>query len=61
MSPNIIGPMSKEFDNPIEKVRKKNQDLDDTKKSLVTTTDTVVKEENTDMVDIKKRNLNLMW
>ena len=56
MSSNIIGPLPKESDNPSEKVRKTSGDLDDTKKALVTTTDTVVKEGNTDMFDKKKEN-----
>ena len=43
MSSNIIGPLPKESDNPSETVRKKGGDLDDTKKALVTTTDTVFK------------------
>ena len=43
MSSNIIGPLPKESDNPSEKVRKTSGDLDDIKKALVTTTDTVVK------------------
>ena len=59
MSYNIIGQLPKESDNTIEKFRKLNGDLDDTKKELVTTTDTVVKEGNTEMVD-KKRLKNLM-
>ena len=60
MSSNIIGPLPKEYDNPSEKVRKKSGYLDDTKKALVTTTDTVFKEGNTDMVE-KKGGKNLMW
>ena len=51
MSFYIIGPLHKKSDNPSEKVRKTNGDLDDTKKALVTTTDRVVKEGNTYMVD----------
>ena len=54
MTSNIIGPLPKESYNPSEKVRKTSGDLDDTKKIFVFTTDTVVKEENTDMVDKKK-------
>ena len=50
MSPNTILPFPKEYDTPSEKVRRTSGDLDDTKQSLVTTTDTVVKEGNTDMV-----------
>ena len=41
------------YDNPSENVRKTGEDLDDTKKELITTTDTFVKEGNTDMVDKK--------
>ena len=47
--------MTKESDNSSENVRKARGDLYDTKKSLVTTIDTVVKEGTTDMVD-KNRN-----
>ena len=52
--------LTKESDNPREKVRKASGDLYDTKTSLVTTTYTVVKEGNTDMVD-KKGIQKLMW
>ena len=55
MLSNISDPFTKKSENPSEKVRKINGDLDDTEKALVTTTDTVVKEVNTDTVD-KKRN-----
>ena len=54
MTSNIIRPLPKESYNPSEKVRKTIGDLDDTKKTFVFTTDTVIKEENTDMVDKKK-------
>ena len=47
MSSNIIGPLSKESDNPSEKFRKTSGYLDDTKKALILNTDTVVKEGNT--------------
>ena len=57
---NTIDPLPKEYDNTSEKVIKTSWDLDDTKKSLVTTTDTVAKEGNTDMFD-KKRKQNLIW
>ena len=50
MSSNISDPFPKKSDNPIEKVRKTSGDLDETKKALVTTTDTFVKEGNTDTV-----------
>ena len=60
MPSNTIVPLPKEYDNPSERVRKTSEDLDDTKKSLVITTDTVVKEGNTDTVD-KKGKQNLMW
>ena len=43
--------MPKESDTPSEKVRETSGDLDDTKHALFTTTDTVVKEVNTDMVE----------
>ena len=46
--------LTKESDNPSEKVRKSVGDLDDNKKALVLTTDTVVKEGTTGMVDKKK-------
>ena len=52
--------LTEESDNPREKVRKASGDLYDTKTSLVTTTYTVVKEGNTDMVD-KKGIQKLMW
>ena len=48
ISSNTIFPLPKESDTTGEKVRKKSGDLDDTKNTLVTTTDTVVKERNTD-------------
>ena len=47
---NISDPLTKEYDNTSEKVRKTSGDLDETEKVLVTTTETVVKEGNTDMV-----------
>ena len=52
---NTIGLLPKKSDTPSEKVRKTIGDLDDTKKALVTTTDMVVKEGNTDMVDKKRK------
>ena len=55
ISYNIIGPLPKEYDNPSEKVRKTSGVLDDTKKTLVITTDTIFKEGNTDMVDKKSK------
>ena len=48
---NTICPLRKESDAPSERVRKAREDLDDTKQELVTTTYTVFKEGNTDMVD----------
>ena len=60
MSSNIIVPLPNESDNPSEKVIKTGGGLDDTKNTLVTTIDTVVKEGNTDMVE-KKGKQNLMW
>ena len=50
MSSNISDPLPKKSDNPRERVRKTGGYLDETEKELVTTTDTVVKEGNTDMV-----------
>ena len=49
MSSNIGDQYPKKYDNPSEKVRKTGGDLDETEKSLVTTTDMVVKEQNTNM------------
>ena len=43
MSSNTIGPLPNEYYNTSEKGRKTSGYLDDTKKSLVTTTDMVVK------------------
>ena len=60
MSSNISESLPKKYDNPSEKVIKTSGDLDYSEKSLVTTTDMVVKEGNTDMVD-KNRKKNLMW
>ena len=60
MSSNISDPLPNKSDNPSEKVRKTSGDLDDTEKALVPTTDTVLKELNTDMVD-KKIRKNLIW
>ena len=60
MSSNTIVPLPKESDNTVEKVRKTSVDLDDTEKELVTNTDTVSKEGNTDMF-YKKGKQNLMW
>ena len=57
MSSNISDPLPKKSDNPSEKVRKTSGYLDETKKALVATTDTIVKEGNNDMVD-KKRKKN---
>ena len=60
MSSNTIGQSPKESGTPSGKVRKTSGYLDDTKNSLVATTDTVVKEGNNDMVG-KKGIQNLMW
>ena len=60
MSSNIIGSLPKESDNPSEKVIKTSGYLDYTKKALVFTIDTVVKEGNTNMV-YKRGKQNLMW
>ena len=56
MSSNIIGPLPKKYDTPSEKVRKASRYLDEIKKALVTTIDTVIKEGTTENVD-KKQNL----
>ena len=55
MSSNISDPFPKKYDNPSEKVRKTSGDLYDIEKAIVTTTDTVVKEGNTDTVDKKRK------
>ena len=55
MPSNTIDPLPKEYDNPREKVRKVSGYLDDTKKSLVATIDTVVREGTTDMIDKKSK------
>ena len=55
MSSNISEPLQKKSNNRIITVRKKSGNLDETKKALDATTDTVVKEGNTDMV--KKPNV----
>ena len=49
MSSNISDLLSNKSDNPSITVRKTSWDLDETENSLVTTTDTAVKEGNTDM------------
>ena len=49
MSSNNSDPLQKKSDNPSITVRKTSGDLDETEKALVTTTDMVVKEGNTDM------------
>ena len=56
MSYNISDPLPKKTDNSSEKVRKTRGDLDETKKELVTNTDTFVKEGTTDMVHKEKEN-----
>ena len=53
ISSNSIGPLPNLSVNPSEKFIKTSGYLDNTKKALVTTTDKVVKEGNTDMVDKK--------
>ena len=55
MSYNISDPLLKKSDNPSEKVRKTSGDLYDIKKALFFTTDTVVKEGNTEIVDKKMK------
>ena len=60
MLSNTIGPLPKEYDNTSKKVRKASGGLDDIKKELFLTIETVVKEGITDMVDRKgKQNLML--
>ena len=49
MSSNISDPLPKKYYNPSITVRKTSGYLDETKNLLVTTTDTVFKEENTEM------------
>ena len=55
MSSNISDPSTKKYDNPSEKVIKTSGDLDYTKKALVTTTDTVLKEGNIVLVNRKRK------
>ena len=55
MSSNIIFPLPKESDNTSEKFRKTSGNLDDIKKTLVFTTEIVIKERNNDMVDKKSK------
>ena len=55
MSSNISEPLQNKCDNPSEKVRKTSGDWDETEKALVTSTDTVVNEGNTEMVDKKRK------
>ena len=49
MSSNISDPLQKKHDNPSITVRKKSGDLEENKKALATTTETVVKEGDTNM------------
>ena len=60
MSSNIIEPLPKKSDKPSEKVIETSGNLDETEKALVTTTETVVKEGSTDIVE-KKGKRNLTW
>ena len=55
MSSNTSDLLQNKYDNTSITVRKTSGDLDETEKSLVNTTDTVVKEGNTDMG--KKHNV----
>ena len=55
MSSNISDPSPKKSDNPSEKVRKTGGYLDETEKALVATTETVIKEGNTEMVYKKRK------
>ena len=50
-SSNISDPLPKKFDTPSEKFIKTSGDFDETKKALVTITDTVVKEGSTYMAE----------
>ena len=59
MSSNSIGILPKKYDYPSEKFRKANGEFDDTKKALVTTIDTIVKEGTTDIVDKKEKKPNV--
>ena len=56
MSSNISDPLPKKYYSPSEKVWETSGGLENTEKALVATTDTVVKEGNTDMLDQKKEN-----
>ena len=60
MSYNISDLLPKKYDKPGEKFRKRGGDLDDAEKALSPTTDTVVKEGNTDMVDKKVGKTNVV-
>ena len=60
MSSNISNRLPKESDNTSEKVRNKSGDSYDTEKALVTTTDTVSKEGNTDMIDKRRKKTNVV-
>ena len=57
MSYNIIGPLPKKYNTPSEKVRKASGYLDDIKKSLVTTIDTVDKEGTNDTIEKKIKTI----
>ena len=48
MSSNTSEPLPNKYDNPSTTVRKTSGDLYETKKALVTTTDTIVKEGSND-------------
>ena len=61
MSSNTIFPFTIEHDRSSKKVRKTSGDLDDSKKALITTTDTVVKEGNLDRVDKKGKTEKMLW
>ena len=60
MSSNISDPFPKKSDNPSNNVRKKSGDLDENDKALITTTDTIVKERNTNTVDKKGKKSNVV-
>ena len=55
MSSNISDPLPKISDNPSENIIKRSGNLDETEKALITTTDTVVKEGNFEMIGKQKK------
>ena len=59
MYSNISDSLQKKSNNPSENVIKTSGDLDETKNSLVTTTDTFIKEGNNEKIE--KKIKNIMW